>query len=187
MGLPLCTPGECAFGRIQVAPSGPIDADILLIGEAPGPEELKQGIPFVGRAGRLLDRLLQDAGLRRAELRITNTCGCVDLDREDRRPLPAELAACRPRLDAEIESCDPRVILLCGNTALATFFPGFRIGEVYNYWRAVPGYVTPFHKYIGRTVIPTYHPAHVLRGAKQVQPLIVDALRAARRIAEETP
>ena len=153
--------------------SGPLDARILLLGEAPGKQELEQEEPFVGRAGKLLDELLGEAGLERALIRITNTCGCVDMSREDRRPLPAELEACRPRLVAEIELCQPRVVVLMGNTALSAFMPGFRIGEVHSAWRAAGGIV----------YLPTYHPSHVLRGAKQVRPVILSALNSARRLA----
>lgn len=153
--------------------SGPLDARILLVGEAPGKFELEQGVPFVGRAGKLLNELLRKAGLDREQLRITNTAACVAMEREDRRPLPAELEACRPRLDAEVSLCDPHVILLMGNTALSAFLPGFRIGEVAGSWRAVDG----------RVVIATYHPSHILRGAKQVEPVILSALTSARRLA----
>lgn len=169
-----CGFGRCAFGRQCVEGSGPWDARILLLGEAPGKRELEQGRPFVGPAGRVLDELLVEANLDRALLRITNTCGCVDMGREDKRPLPAELEACRPRLLAEVEVVQPRVILLMGNTALGAYLPGFRIGEVVGMWRSEGG----------RVIIPTYHPAHLLRGAKQVRPVILRALQDARRVAE---
>ena len=145
------------------------------MGENPGKRELAEGVPFVGPAGRLLNSLLVEAGLTRESLRITNTCACTELEREDRRPLPAELEACRPRLLAEIELCDPRVLLLMGNTALSAFLPGFRIGEVAGSWRS----------YEGRILVPTFHPSHLLRGAKQVRPVIMGALNSARRLAQE--
>lgn len=169
-----CGLGVCAFGRQCIQGDGPIPARYVLIGEAPGVTELNEGRPFVGRAGRLLDECLREAELNRADIRVTNACGCVDLEREDRRPLPAELDACRPRLDLEIELCEPRVILLMGNTALQRYFPGERIGRVYDCMRCVDGTV----------IIPTYHPAHVLRGNAQVRPIIVDALRNARRLGQ---
>ena len=168
-----CGFGSCAFGRQCVEGDGPLDARIVLVGEAPGKEELREGIPFIGRAGRLLAELLREAGLERTQLRITNTCGCVVMEREDKRPLPAELEACRPRLLAEVEMCRPAAVVLMGNTALSTFLPGFRIGEVAGQWRAWQGIV----------LIPTYHPSHLLRGARQVRPVILDALRSARRLA----
>lgn len=172
LSLERCNFGICAFGRTCVQGFGPMPAKVMLVGEAPGQRELREGRPFVGPAGKLLDELMEEAGLRRAEVYITNTCGCVDMEREDRRPLPAELEACRPRLLAEIELCAPQVILLAGNTALQAFMPGFRIGEVAGSWRGIDG----------RIVIPMYHPSHVLRGARQVRPVIVEALRQARRL-----
>lgn len=170
-----CELGECVFGRQCVRGTGPLTAKIMLIGEAPGQVELKEGQPFVGRSGVLLDKLLVEAGLSRADIYVTNTCGCVDMSREDKRPLPAELAACKPRLDTEIALIMPRVILLVGNTAIQNYFPGYRVGEVYNRPRALsPDMV----------VVPTYHPAHVLRGHQQVRQVILDALILARQLSE---
>ena len=144
----------------------------MLVGEAPGAYELKYGVPFIGRSGKLLDSLLSTVGLHREDLYITNTCGCVVMEREDKRPLPAELDACRPRLLAEIADLRPTVVLLMGNTALAHWFPGFRVGQVYNHCRQV-GDVT---------YIPTYHPAAALRNP-QLEAVIEEALGIARRLA----
>ena len=166
-----CTPGVCAFGRQCVPGRGNLAARIMLIGESPGAYELKYGVPFVGRSGQLLDSLLDTVGLQRGDLYITNTCGCVVLSREDKRPLPAELDACRPRLLGEINMVEPAVVLLLGNTALAHWFPGWRIGQVYNKARAVGGIV----------YIPTYHPAAALRNP-QLVPVITEALGTARRL-----
>ena len=167
-----CGFGVCAFDRVCVLGDGPLPADLMFIGEAPGKDELRQGRPFVGRAGQLLDAIFDECHVRRTTVRITNTCGCVDLERDDRRPLPAELDACRPRLDLEIEWCQPRVVILMGNTATSLFFPGERIGQVYNMVRSTP------HGYL---VVPTYHPAHALRGAP-VREIIVDAVKLATRL-----
>lgn len=169
-----CSTGVCSFGR-QAVPGENLDlrGGIALVGEAPGYSELKFGRPWVGRAGKKLDELLGRAGLHREGVTLLNTCACVELTREDKRPLPAELEACRPRLLAEVQMCDPRVILLMGNTALSAFLPGFRIGEVAGTWRA----------WEGRVLVPTYHPSHLLRGAHQVEPVIIEALNSARRIA----
>lgn len=175
--MPSCELGQCIFGRKAVGGYGPmpVPSGLLLVGEAPGRDELAQGRPFVGKSGRLLDDLLYRAGISRAELRITNTCGCVDLDREIRKPLPEELEACRPRLDWEVATAEPRVLILMGNTALSAFMPGFRIGEVYNRPR-----------YDGKYIyVPTYHPAATFR-AKHLEPVILEALTLAHRLAEET-
>jgi uracil-DNA glycosylase family 4 len=170
-----CSSGTCVFGRQAVAGTGSPFAQIVLVGEAPGRVELQQGRPFVGPAGALLDRLLGEAGLRRADLYVTNICGCVDMTRDDRRPRPAELDACRPRLDAELALCDPAAVVLLGNTAIQYGFPGYRIGEVYGTCRAVDG----------RVLVPSYYPAAVLHGNKQVEPIIRDALALARRLSED--
>ena len=171
-----CLRGWCAFGRQAVPGTGRPDAEVLIIGEAPGARELREGVPFVGPAGSLLNSLLQEAGLSRDEVYITNSCSCVALSREERRPLPAELAACRPRLEEEIATVNPRVVLLIGATALSVFFPGYRIGEVYNTWRAVEG----------RIIVPTYHTAHILRSGTghkaQLHAIILEALRRAKRL-----
>lgn len=171
-----CLFGECAYGRRQVEGEGPMPARIMLIGEAPGRWEVERGRPWVGAAGKLLDELLGEAELRRADIRLANTCGCVDMEREDKRPLPAELDACLPRLLLEIEMTQPRVLLLMGNTALGRYFAGYRIGQIWGSIRALPG---------GTYAIPTYHPSHVNRGNHQVRPLIVDAMKLARRLAGE--
>lgn len=169
-----CSVSRCAFNRICVPGAGPMPANIMVIGEAPGAEELRTGVPFVGRAGELLNVLLAEAGINRADIRVTNTCGCVDLSREDKRPLPAELMACRPRLEQEIDMTDPRIIVLLGNTAMDIFFPGKRIG-------AMRGVARSTH---GRVVMPTYHPAHVLRGNHAVRGVILEDLKQARRLLD---
>lgn len=150
---------------------GPRPASILLIGEAPGAQELREGRPFVGRSGQLLDTLLLEAGLTRGSIRITNSCACVDMAREDKRPLPAELEACRPRLEQEIDITRPNVILCMGNIALQRFWPGMRIGEIYNSMRQVGQ----------MTVVALYHPAAALRNP-HLCAVIVDGLKAARRL-----
>lgn len=169
-----CSFGVCAFGRQCVEGDGPLPAPLLIIGEAPGANELRYGRPFVGRSGEELAQYLDAHHLRRIDIRVTNTCGCVDMTREDKRPLPAELEACQPRLMEEIALCDPRVILLMGNTAIQTFFPGERVGQIYNTMRQVNTY----------TIIPTYHPAAALRGA-QVRPVISQAIALAKQLIEE--
>ena len=173
-----CGLGVCALGRQAVTGIGSIPASIAIVGEAPGREELRVGEPFKGPAGRLLDKLLSASGLTRSEVFLTNVCACVDMTREDRRPLPAELDACRPRLEAELVACEAKVAVLVGNSALSLAFPGYRIGEVYGQCRAVGG----------RIYVAAYHPAAALRSGGQSSPLcetIVAALSLARRLSVE--
>jgi uracil-DNA glycosylase family 4 len=91
---------------------GPADADLLFVGEAPGEQEDHGGEPFVGRSGSVLDEVLRDAGLARADVRITNCVRCRPP--ENRDPTSEELANCRAYLEREIEIVDPEVIVTLG-------------------------------------------------------------------------
>lgn len=91
---------------------GPTDADLLFVGEGPGANEDEQGEPFVGRSGDVLDEALRDAGLARADVRITNCVRCRPPDNRD--PTTEELANCRSHLDAEIDRLDPALIVTLG-------------------------------------------------------------------------
>jgi len=91
---------------------GPDDADLLFVGEAPGQREDEQGEPFVGRSGTVLDDALRDAGLSRADVRITNCVRCRPPDNRD--PTAEERSNCRPYLDREIELVDPLAIVTLG-------------------------------------------------------------------------
>ncbi|MFB6071402.1 MAG: uracil-DNA glycosylase family protein [Halobacterium sp.] len=91
---------------------GPADAAVLFVGEAPGANEDEEGAPFVGRSGDVLDDELRDAGLARADVRITNCVRCRPP--ENRDPTTAELANCRPYLEREIELVDPDVVVTLG-------------------------------------------------------------------------
>lgn len=171
-----CTSTTCAFGRQCVPSRGPAPADIMYIGEAPGKDELVEGEPFVGAAGKLLGALTVTAGINPGTLRIANTCGCVDL--ADPTPTPKEIAACRPRLDQDIAEAQPKVIVLLGNTAIQTFFPGYKVGQIFNTVRALP---------TGVLVVPTYHPAASLRSGHKYDQTILEALQLAKRLALEVP
>ena len=92
--------------------TGPADADLLFVGEAPGAQEDKQGEPFVGRSGSLLDDRLRDVGLARADVRITNCVRCRPP--ENRDPTGEELANCRGYLERELELVDPDVVVTLG-------------------------------------------------------------------------
>jgi uracil-DNA glycosylase family 4 len=96
--------------------SGPPDADIMLVGEGPGQSEDEMGIPFVGRAGQLLDRILEAAGITRSKVYITNVVKCRPPG--NRLPNPNEIAICRGYLEAQIRLTQPKLIICLG--ALAT-------------------------------------------------------------------
>ena len=99
--------------RSQIANGGgPTDADLLFVGEAPGETEDREGRPFVGRAGDVLDDALRDAGLARADVRITNCVRCRPPDNRD--PHAEELANCRSHLNAEVAFVDPGLVVTLG-------------------------------------------------------------------------
>ncbi len=91
---------------------GPVDADLLFVGEGPGATEDERGEPFVGRSGDVLDEALRDAGLARGDVRITNCVRCRPPDNRD--PSAAELANCRGHLETEIDRLDPELIVTLG-------------------------------------------------------------------------
>jgi uracil-DNA glycosylase len=125
---------------------------LALVGEAPGADEDAAGRPFVGRAGRLLDELLVEAGLDRKDLAVLNTLQCRPPG--NRTPKPAELARCHGWMDRKLELLDPPLVLALGRTA-AAWFLGNKISLA-----AVRGQV---HEVAGRRVVATYHPSAAIR------------------------
>jgi len=111
-----CTRCRLAHGRTQVVfGSGNPRADLMFVGEAPGFHEDKQGLPFVGQAGKLLERLLEQIGLRRGDVYIANVLKCRPPGNRD--PQPDEIEACEPHLFRQIELIEPAVIATLGNFA----------------------------------------------------------------------
>ncbi|TMG14923.1 MAG: UdgX family uracil-DNA binding protein [Chloroflexi bacterium] len=135
---------------------------MMLVGEQPGDQEDLQGKPFVGPAGRLLERALDEAGIDRRRVYITNAVKHFRFTRRGKRrlhekPNAGQIRACRPWLDGEIEAVRPRIIVLLGATAAqAVMGPAFRVskqrGEVLNSPAGVP-------------VVATVHPSSILRAA----------------------
>ena len=162
-----CTRCGLAGGRTQVVwAAGNLDADLLFIGEAPGFHEDKQGIPFVGAAGQLLDKLLAEIGLDRTRAAIVNVIKCRPPGNRD--PLPDEIESCRPWLEAQLAHMRPRVIVTLGN-----FATRFILEQQIGITRARG------HKYSkrGAVVIPTFHPAAALRGGRFGGLSPIDAIR----------
>ena len=111
-----CTRCALASGRTQVVfGSGSPDADLMFVGEAPGFHEDQQGVPFVGQAGKLLDKLLAGIGLTRADVFVANVLKCRPPGNRD--PLPEEIAACEPHLFRQIELIQPTLVATLGNFA----------------------------------------------------------------------
>lgn len=186
--MPIIAPGKPAeicglcplssIGKGFVLPDGPVTSPVLLVGEAPGEEEAKQGVPFVGTAGKLLDRLLRGAGLDRGTFRVANTL-CCHPPKNYLSGAPWEhkaIASCSPFLEEEIKKTSPKVIVALGNTAFRrltglsgiTRYRGFPIK----------------HSSSGAWVLPTYHPSFLLprKGQKESAKLtglvLMDLLRA---------
>ena len=111
-----CTKCALAAGRTQVVfGAGSPNADLMFVGEAPGFHEDQQGVPFVGQAGKLLDRLLEGIGLTRADVYVVNVLKCRPPGNRD--PLPEEIAACEPHLFRQIELMEPKLVATLGNFA----------------------------------------------------------------------
>jgi len=162
-----CTRCRLSAGRTQVVFGvGSPSADLMFIGEAPGFHEDKQGEPFVGAAGQLLNQLLSEVEIPRSDVYINNVILCRPPGNRD--PLPDELDACRPWLDERIEIIDPAVVVTLGNWATR-----YILGRQVSISR-VRGQRFPWN---GRTVIPTFHPAAVLHGGGQASNQMT-ALRA---------
>lgn len=151
---------------------GPADAEVLLIGEAPGWHENQQGRPFVGAAGQFLEQLLHSVGLRRDQVFIANVIKHRPPDNRD--PLPEELEACNGYLDRQIALIDPRVIVTLGRFSLNKFFPGERIGRIHGIAR----------RHGSRLVLPLYHPAAALHQGSLRRTVEADFLRLPAVLAE---
>jgi DNA polymerase len=166
--------GDCtrcklhALGRRQIVFGvGNPDADLMFIGEAPGRDEDIQGIPFVGRAGQLLTKMIEAIGYTRDTVYIANVIKCRPP--ENRNPEPDEVAACEPFLFRQVESIRPKVIVALGTFAaqalLRTQDSISRLrGRVYLYG--------------GAKLIPTFHPAYLLRSPDKKREAWEDLKRA---------
>ena len=145
---------ELASTRSQtVFGTGPLSPDLLIVGEAPGAEEDRQGVPFVGAAGQLLTRILAAGGFSREEVAIVNVLACRPPG--NRTPKPEECANCRDHLLGQIRLFEPRYILAMGVTAMTA-----AIGTGWSIARARG----KFHDRDGIPVLVTYHPANLLDG-----------------------
>lgn len=162
-----CTKCGLAQGRTQVVwADGNLESDLLFIGEAPGFHEDKNGKPFVGAAGQLLDRLLGEIGLDRSRAAIVNVIKCRPPNNRD--PLPVEIDACRPYLEAQLTHMSPAVIVTLGNFA-TRFILEEQIGITKARGR--------IYERRGAKVVPTFHPAAALRGGRFGGLAPVDAMR----------
>jgi len=151
---------------------GPEDPEIMFIGEGPGFHEDQQGRPFVGSAGRFLEELLEDIGLRREEVYICNVIKCRPPGNRD--PLPEEIDACKPYLDRQIELLSPRMIVTLGRFSMERYFPGAKISHIHGQPRKVGGII----------YYPMYHPAAALHQPKWRQVVKEDMSKIPQVLAE---
>ncbi|QVL54407.1 MAG: uracil-DNA glycosylase [Cyanobium sp. M30B3] len=154
-----CRSCDLVGGRQQVVVSrGNPQAQLMVIGEAPGAQEDASGLPFVGRAGQLLDQMLASVAIdSNRDAYICNVVKCRPPD--NRKPTPAEIAACRPWLEQQIELVDPAVILLAGASALEGVL-GIRGGITRLRGRWHSSDQPPL---VGRQLMPILHPSYLLR------------------------
>jgi len=150
-------------------------ADILFIGEAPGRDEDMQGEPFVGRAGRLLDRMLAAMGLERRQVYIMNVIKCRPPNNRD--PAPPEVEACARWFDPQWDAIAPKVVCLLGRVAAQ------RVLETEAPLSALRG---RWHERRGVPVLVTYHPAYLLRSPAQKARAWDDLRKLMRRWRELT-
>ena len=153
-----CTGCRLAEGRTNAVPGeGSPDTEVVFVGEGPGQNEDRQGRPFVGRAGDLLEELLGMIGWGRDDVFITNVVKCRPPNNRD--PEPDEIAACRPFLQRQLEILDPALLVTLGRFSLQTFMPGDRISRVHGTERPID----PSTGARAATGYALYHPAAALR------------------------
>ncbi|MCA9261430.1 MAG: uracil-DNA glycosylase [Planctomycetales bacterium] len=143
---------------------GNASARIMFIGEAPGADEDRQGEPFVGPAGQLLNRIITASGLKREDLYICNVLKCRPPGNRD--PLPGEIQACSDYLDRQIDLVDPLVIVTLGRFSMARFFPAQTISRIHGKARQTAG----------RYYVPMYHPAAALH-QQNLRPTMLEDFR----------
>ncbi len=162
-----CTRCSLASERTRVVRGvGPSPATLMLIGEAPGAQEDVRGEPFVGRGGRLLDRLLEEAGIDRADAFVTNVVACRPPG--NRAPRVPEVRAHAPWLDEQIRLVQPAVVCTLGRTALSVFDPKGKVTRVHGQARGI--------ERRGREILllPTFHPAAALRSRRLLPEMQAD-------------
>ncbi len=154
---------KCAlhFSRKNAVPGeGPANSEIMFIGEGPGFYENEQGRPFVGQAGKFLEELLAEVGLKREQVFIANVVKCRPPGNRD--PLPEELLACNDYLDRQIQTIDPCVIVTLGRFSMAKFLPTARISDVHGQAIMVNN----------RLIVAMYHPAAALH-QPSLKPVVI--------------
>jgi len=175
-GAAECTRCELHRGRTKsVFARGTPDTDLVFVGEGPGYHEDQEGSPFVGRAGQLLDRMIAAMGYERDGVYICNVVKCRPP--ENRTPLPTEAQACAHFLVPQLELVQPKAIVALGRCAaenLQVVPPAGRWRGIWGEWRGIP-------------VMPTYHPAFLLRSPQFKKPVWEDLQAVLKVLNREAP
>ena len=172
--IKVCTRCELHRSRTEAVPGeGPTSAEIMFIGEGPGATEDKQGRPFVGASGKFLNQLLEQAGVTRADVFITNVVKCRPPGNRD--PLPDEIEICTSNyLQHQIEIVNPSIIVTLGRHSMGLFFKGAKITQIHGQMRQVGD----------RFVIPMFHPAAALHQLSLRETIMADFARLPELLKE---
>lgn len=170
-----CKSCSLAKTRLNVVfGSGNPKAALMFVGEAPGSDEDKQGLPFVGRAGQLLTKIIEAMGLRREDVYIANILKCRPPD--NRAPLPEEIKACQENVRRQIAIIKPKVICTLGKFASQTLL---------NTETTISSLRGKFHEYEGVKVMPTFHPAYLLRNPQDKKLVWEDMKKITKELRSE--
>jgi len=173
----VCTRCPLAETRANVVfGEGSPRAELMFVGEAPGGEEDKQGKPFVGRAGQLLTKIIEAIGLRREDVFICNILKCRPPG--NRNPFPSEIAMCSPYLHKQIELIKPKIICALGKFAAQTLL---------NTETPISRLRGNFSEYRGIKLMPTYHPAYLLRNPSGKREVWQDMKLVAKELGLKIP
>src|SRR6478752_6284229 len=168
--------GLCKQRKQTVFARGTGSSGVCFVGEGPGADEDAQGLPFVGKAGQLLDRMIDAMGLGRDEVYVCNIVKCRPPD--NRKPEPDEMAACMPYLNEQLELIAPRVIVALGATAVQGLLgTNEGIMRLRGKWKS----------YRGTDVMPTFHPAYLLRTPAAKREVWDDLQEVLRRLGRSVP
>lgn len=172
-----CTRCKLAGGRTRlVFGVGNPRAELMFVGEGPGADEDQQGEPFVGKAGQLLTRMIEAMGYRREEVYIANVVKCRPPGNRD--PEPEEIAACEPFLKAQIAAVRPKVVVALGRFAVQTLLRDpTPITRQRGAWR----------DYEGVKLMPTFHPAYLLRNPPEKAKAWADLQLVLRELGKAPP
>jgi DNA polymerase len=166
----------CHTGSNIVFGEGNPQADLVFVGEAPGAEEDKQGLPFVGRSGQLLTKMIEAMGLSRSQVYICNVIKCRPPG--NRNPTPEEVEACEPFLKKQLALIKPKVIVALGRYACQSLLKQeIKMSEIRGEWT----------KYEGIDLMPTFHPAYLLRSPGHKKEAWADLQKVMARLGISAP